>query len=579
MKKMKIIQISLFTLALAGVMACGAKKKIVGTPASSFRNVETTAADFDYIYSEGLRHKFMGNGNEALRYFVTAMRMNPDNDAVYYQISQLALSMGDFRTGKTYAKRAYELDNKNIWYSSLLAGIYYQENKIDSAIYVYEKTVEFSPNSDESLLILANLYSENGDYENAVKAHQQFHQKYGVNENTTPAYIQNLIFANKLDLAMEIAQEAIIVFPDEVIFYTQLAETYGKKGEDQKALEVYKKLLEEDPHNSQILMSICDFLLGEQRYYELFQVLSPIIQEEAVSKEEKISFFAKILSIPSLPGDVVNHTLLALMVFEAVYDHDDVVVLIRPELLDKYNRQPEAIKRLEDIVSKRPDNYFAWEKLLLLYYETKDYDKLFKRGEEGASRFNRSFLAKILYAVGAYETKHYDIALEELRKAAILAGNDEKGIMQVLTMKSTVLYKMNDYAEAFKTFEEALKVDPDEIVILNNYAYYLAERNTELKKAEAMSRKVIESEKNSATYLDTYAWVLFKMGKTRKAAKIMEQVIAQGADLSAEHYEHYGYILKKMRKCREAIINWQMAIKLDSSKVELYKEIQNCGRR
>ena len=180
---------------------------------------------------------------------------------------------------------------------------------------------------------------------------------------------------------------------------------------------------------------------------------------------------------------------------------------------------------------------------------------------------------------GAIENKRYDIALEELRKAKILAGDNEEAVMQTLIMEADVFYKMNNLKEAFRIFEEALKNDPDDIIILNNYAYYLAEQNMELKKAEAMSRKVIEQEKNNATFLDTYAWVLFKMGKTKDAAKIMEQIISQNSDISAEHYEHYGFILKKLKNCKKAIENWEIAIQLDSSKSYLNNEIKNCGKR
>jgi tetratricopeptide (TPR) repeat protein len=146
-------------------------------------------------------------------------------------------------------------------------------------------------------------------------------------------------------------------------------------------------------------------------------------------------------------------------------------------------------------------------------------------------------------------------------------------------MKSEVFYRMNNLTEAFKTFDEALNIEPDDITILNNYAYYLAEHDMELKKAEAMSRKVIEQETDNATFLDTYAWVLFKKGKTKDAAKIMERIISQGSNISAEHYEHYGFILKKLKKYEKAIENWEIAMKLDNTKSQLNNEIENCRKR
>jgi hypothetical protein len=58
----------------------------------------------------------------------------------------------------------------------------------------------------------------------------------------------------------------------------------------------------------------------------------------------------------------------------------------------------------------------------------------------------------------------------------------------------------------------------------------------------------------------------------------MESVISSGEKPDAVWYEHYGYILKKEKKCEEAIINWNISFKLDSTKTELLKEIQNCGK-
>jgi len=578
MKKIKIIQIALFTFALTGFMACAVKKGQERELTPSLKYVDTAFA-FDYYYSEALKQKFMGEGGDALMYFEQSRRLNPKSDAANYQIAQILIGAGNFRNGKTYAKRAYELDKKNIWYASLLAGIYFQENKIDSAIYIYEKTVEFHPNNDELLIILANLYSENGNYENAIKIHQNIQQKYGINESITPAYIQNLIFSNKLDLAFEEVQEAIKLLPDKIMFYVQLAEIYEKTGERPKVIEVYKQFLEENPQNSQILIEVCEFLLNEERYNELLQILDLVILDTKIDKEEKIELFAKILVAPNFTKELIDQTISTLVVFESVYENDDLGLLLRPELLIKNNRKTEAIDRLEEIISKRPNNYLAWEKLLLLYYETKDFNKLFTRGKECASRFSFSFLVKLLYASGALANGHYDVALEELQKAAILASNNKEAIIQVYAMKADAFYRMNNFTEAFKTFEEALKVNPNDIIILNNYAYYLAEQNMELNKAEEMSWKVIEQDKDNATFLDTYAWVLFKQGKTKKAAKIMKQVISQDTNLVAEHYEHYGFILKKNRKRKKAIENWEMAIKLDSSKTYLKNEIENYRKR
>ena len=58
----------------------------------------------------------------------------------------------------------------------------------------------------------------------------------------------------------------------------------------------------------------------------------------------------------------------------------------------------------------------------------------------------------------------------------------------------------------------------------------------------------------------------------------MEQIINGGSEPDADLYEHYGFILKKRNDCSKAIEAWNTALKIDSTKTELIKEISNCKK-
>jgi hypothetical protein len=58
----------------------------------------------------------------------------------------------------------------------------------------------------------------------------------------------------------------------------------------------------------------------------------------------------------------------------------------------------------------------------------------------------------------------------------------------------------------------------------------------------------------------------------------MENIINNTDKPDAEYYEHYGFIMKSRRKCDEAVKSWNMALKLDSSKQQLIKEIEKCEK-
>lgn len=571
-----IYKIPVFLIVSLILASCAAGKKSAEEEKTLKKFDE---AAYDYVYVEALKQKLLGNGGDALRYLEQCVKINPESDAAYYQMAQIVIASGDIVSGKRYALLAHQLDERNIWYITMLSGIYYQQGNIDSAIVIYEKAIKYFPEKQNVQVALANLYLEKGDNENAVEIYRNLENKYGINEATTPNFIHSLIVSGNFSEALIKTEELIRIYPATIKYYALLAEIYREKGDPARAQEVYQKLLDENPGDPQIQLSVCDFLINEKRYEDLFVLLNPVILNQNISREEKLSLFAKLINVKDFNEDNINKVLMSVMVFEASYPNDDIIPLLRPEFLDNIGKVQDAIARLEEIILKRPGNYYGWEKLLLLYMETGDYNKLMIKGEECATRFNRSFLAKLLYANGALENEKYDIALEELRKAQILAGDNKDYYMQVLTMRADVYYRMKNYDKAFETFDEAVNLNNEDLTVLNNFAYYLAEQNIRLKEAEDMARKVIEKEKDNITFLDTYAWVLYKRGKVKDAAKIMESILEEDSLENAEYYEHYGYMLKSMKKCDKAVENWTKAIEIDSSRTQLKKEIENCIKR
>lgn len=569
-----IYYLGLLLFVVISFSSCGKKmvpSEVIGKSGKSF-----DPAAFNYFYVEGIKQKLMGDENEALKRFDQCIRINPENDASYYQIAQIMTGNGDLKSGKENVLKAISLDSKNVWYLVMMAGIYYQENNLDSAIYYYENAVSLFPEKEDLMLMLANLYSENRSFKKANSIFEYLDEKYGVNEKSTVSSIKNLIIQNDYDEALIKIKSLIKQKPDDIMYNGLMAEIYRGKGEGDKALEVYRMLIERNPDDPQTQLSLCGFLIKEKSYDELFSLLNTVIINTNISRNEKVTLFAELIEIPEVIEKHGRNLLLAIMVLEANYKNDDVIPLLRPEVYVKQNKLSEAASLLESIIKTKPESYYAWEKLLLVYLQAEDYGKLFNKGKECATLFNMSFLAKILYANGAIELKKYPIALEELRKAEIIAGDNKDFLNQVLTMRADVYYRMNEYDKAFKIFEELLSADKENIVVINNYAYYLAEQNMKLKEAEKMAKKVIEKEGNNNTYLDTYAWVLYKRGKLKEAAKVMESIILNEEKPNAEYYEHYGYILKKQKKCDKAVKYWEIAVKLDESKVNLIKEIENC---
>ena len=569
----KIISLIILTVLIQIQFSCS-NKVASGIKGGMDRKTFDNSA-FDFYFVEAVKQKLIGTPSEALRYLEQCIKINPQSDAAYYQMAQIAMRNGDIESGKRFSLKAYSLSPRNIWYIMTIAGIYYEQDKLDSTIYYYERAVKLKPDREDLVLNLGNLYAEKKEYVKARQILSNIGGELGIDESSSLFIIKTLMEEGNYNEAQKRIEELLNQSPDETLYNGLLAEIYRNQGQSEKALEIYGKMMTKNPKDPQTLLSLCDFLLDEKKYSDLLIVLNSVILNDAITREEKVSIFVRLLENETAVKEHGQGIELALRVLEANYSNNDIVVLLRPELMEKAGRLMEASERLLEIIKERPKNYYAWERLLLLYYNMKDWKNLLLKGEECATKFNRSFLAKVLFANAAMENKKFDTAIDELRKAMILAGDNKDMIMQVIIMRAEVYYRQKDFDNAFKTFDDALKINNEDITVLNNYAYFLAEQNKRLNEAEKMSRKVIEREKENPTFLDTYAWIMYKKGKYNKAAKIMESILRMENSNDAEFYEHYGYILRKQKNCKKAVEKWNTALKIDTTKSYLIKEIEN----
>ena len=109
-------------------------------------------------------------------------------------------------------------------------------------------------------------------------------------------------------------------------------------------------------------------------------------------------------------------------------------------------------------------------------------------------------------------------------------------------------HQQGDEEKAFDAYERTLRNDPNNILVLNNYAYYLAVKNQDLDKAIEMSTKAIAAEPDNPTYLDTHAWVLYMKGDYKEAEKHMKKALKLLKEPDETYTKHYEAIMNKLGK-------------------------------
>ena len=139
-----------------------------------------------------------------------------------------------------------------------------------------------------------------------------------------------------------------------------------------------------------------------------------------------------------------------------------------------------------------------------------------------------------------------EAVIRECRTLIALQPDDPGQQVTCLAIIGDTYHSLGNEKLAFKTYEEALKIDPSNCPVLNNYAYYLSQRRCRLRKAEKMSRITVEKEPDNATYLDTYGWILYLRGRAAEAKPYFKHAMIYGGKESAVILEHYSLVLKKL---------------------------------
>jgi Tfp pilus assembly protein PilF len=164
-------------------------------------------------------------------------------------------------------------------------------------------------------------------------------------------------------------------------------------------------------------------------------------------------------------------------------------------------------------------------------------------------------------------------AVSSLEKGLECIGKNIPLTVQFYAFLAEAWRNLGDYKKSDEYFEKALQMEPENIMILNNYGYYLALREEKLEKAEKMSKKTITAEPENPTYLDTYAWILFKSGKLDEARDYMMKAMENGGDNDPDILEHYGDILQKIGNHEEALKYWLKAKENGAESEELEKKL------
>jgi tetratricopeptide (TPR) repeat protein len=556
------------------------KKKITDQPPSDERRLSQAEA----LFVEGQKYYLLEDYSKALAFFQKAAQFNPLDAGAHYKVAEVlnkSASAQDLALASTSIEAALRIDKKNEYYYTLAAEIYAARQDFIKAAAAIENMLREIPGQETSLFQLAAYYAYAGKKDEAFKTYGRAENLFGVNETSSLQKQQLLLEQGKVNDAITEAERLIKAFPDEPQYVMAFAEMLNQNGQRARALQTLEKFLAENPSNGNAKMLLSVLYKENNQADKANQLLTSVFDDAGVETSGKILVIStlntEIAQARAKNSPDVGLEKLAVTLFEKLQAADpahDMVSLIGGDLFLTLGQPQTAKKLYRKAIKQGASGFEPWQNLLLLENQDNAYDSLIAHTEEGLELFPNQAILYYFNGYGHLRKKHYKEACFSLEQAKKLSPGNDKLLGDVNGMLGDAYNATKQYALSDASYDEALALNPNNDVVLNNYSYYLSLRKENLEKAEAMAAKLVKLIPDNATYLDTYGWVLFVSGKYKEARKVLEKATAMPL-ATATHVEHLGDVLFQLGEVEEAVRQWEKAKAMGSNTDGLIKKIAN----
>ncbi|MHC4488419.1 MAG: tetratricopeptide repeat protein, partial [Planctomycetota bacterium] len=167
----------------------------------------------------------------------------------------------------------------------------------------------------------------------------------------------------------------------------------------------------------------------------------------------------------------------------------------------------------------------------------------------------------------------YDMALDYIDKCIELTDPDSPARGNYTGKKAEILTTAYDRSSdkeylkrAIADYESLLAKMPNNISVLNNLAYMLAESNERLPEALQYAKRALDARPNAPAVLDTYAYLLCKNDKSSQAVEFLvaafQQYKQDEIPIPAGAYEHLGMIKEDLGAKDEALAAYKQALEV-----------------
>ena len=498
-------------------------------------------------FSNGLQSKYREDTDGAIRNFEQALRYMPDDAAAMFELSEQYSNAGRTEEAFNMIQKAVKLDPENKWYQIRLGLFYRNLDQYDKFIKLYEDLTKKYPDDPDMLSELIDAYLVTEKYDKAVEKMDLLEQQLGANEFITEQRLNVFKRQGNNKRVISELEKLIENNPENVRYYGMLAQVFAETGKDKEALKTYERMKEINPNDPYIHISLLEFYEKGGEMDKAFNELLAVIRNKSLDLTTKANIYDYWMQ-KNNQSKQIN---------EQVRQCGDAFIETHPDnklgylVLGSYYMVNENAQKSKELHQKAlaidSTDFRSWQNLIISESRLNDNEAVRDHAVAALKYYPMQPVFYWYAGVANSVLENNDDAITYLEKGRRYTS-DKLQMANFDAFLGDIYHQQGEEEKAFDAYDRTLRNDPDNVLVLNNYAYYLAVKGQDLDKALEMSTKAIAAEPDNPTYLDTHAWVLYMKGDYKEAEKHMKKALKLLKEPDATYTKHYEAILNKLGK-------------------------------
>ena len=629
--------------------ADGSKPAASAKAASSSGEPDRAGAYFHY----GLAHLYedmavnAGRSDYAARAvdeYNLALKADPSSKTLQDGLADLYFKLGRIREAVAAAQEQVNRNPSDIEAHTLLGKVYLRSlgdmqspqagEMLQLAIGQYEKLAQLKPDDVETHLLLGQLYGLNHD---SGKAEAQFKAAQKIDADSEEVVLNMArLYSEQGDFHR--AADTLAAVPEDdrtARIEFALGASYDQLKKPHEAAAAYRAALDLEPENTtDTQRGLANALLLDGQLDQALGIFRQIVATEPQDWQSQVRIseierrqghydqaLATLSKAKALTQDSPELTYNEALIYDTLGRYGDAVASLR-KLLDstahpdgKYSDAEKSnrylfLDRLGAISreqGKVADAVGYYRQMIALggdftlrgyqgevdaYREAHQQKEATAVAAEAAHALPKNSGVQLMYAMQLTDTGKVDEGLA-LAKAQATGGADDRDAYLAMAQIDIRLKRYSDaaaqldkaealsikpedklnvdfvrgslfdrekmYDQAEASFRKVLAADPQNATVMNYLGYMLADRGVRLPEATALIRKAVDLDPQNYAFLDSLGWVYYKDGQYALAEQYLRQAIERSSTDPTIH-DHLGEVFEKQGKLKLAVDQWERSM-------------------